>query len=99
MLALFYSLREWVAKKAERERERERRRKERRERMLAVPHHKFEDPTYDQQKSKVHEGLEDALTAGKNILWALFAFYSTMVSVINFVYQFHVSNFIICNRS
>lgn len=58
-------LKEWVAKKAEKEKEREEKRKERMERRRAVPNHKFDDPLYDKQIAVVAENQEDALQIGK----------------------------------
>lgn len=57
-------LKEWVAKKAEKEKEREEKRKERMERRRAVPNHKFDDPLYDKQRAVVAENQEDALQIG-----------------------------------
>lgn len=57
-------LKDWIAKKADREREKERVRKERLARRLAVPKHNFEDPNYEDQKTKVADNLEDALQSG-----------------------------------
>lgn len=58
-------LKEWVAKKAEKEKEREEKRKERMKRRRAVPNHKFDDPLYDKQRAVVAENQEDALQIGK----------------------------------
>ncbi|XP_048734619.1 splicing regulator SDE2-like isoform X2 [Ostrea edulis] len=57
-------LKDWVAKKAEKEKEREEKRKERMERRRALPNHKFDDPVYDKQRAVVAENLEDALQIG-----------------------------------
>ncbi|WAR18738.1 SDE2-like protein [Mya arenaria] len=57
-------LKEWLAKQSDREKERERRREERMARRRAMPNHKFEDPTYDQQRALLAENQEDALQQG-----------------------------------
>ncbi|ESP02293.1 hypothetical protein LOTGIDRAFT_138717, partial [Lottia gigantea] len=57
-------LKEWLGKQSEREREKEEKRKERIERRRNKPQHKFDDPTFFEQKNKVVEDLEDALQKG-----------------------------------
>lgn len=65
MHPLGFRLREWVSKQADRERDKEDRRRERMARRRAVPKHNFNDPVYEEQKSKVSEDLDDALQEGK----------------------------------
>lgn len=62
---LWIRLREWIAKKADREKEREEKKKERLERLKAEPKHHFDDSEYMEQKSKVAENLEDAVQTGE----------------------------------
>ncbi|XP_052270817.1 replication stress response regulator SDE2-like [Dreissena polymorpha] len=57
-------LKDWLAKQADREREKEEKRQERLARRRALPNHKFEDPTYEQQRSQLAENLDDALQTG-----------------------------------
>ncbi|CAL1531264.1 unnamed protein product [Lymnaea stagnalis] len=57
-------LKEWLAKEAERERDRETRKQERLAKQLAPTQHKFDDPEYHEQRTKVQEDLEDALSKG-----------------------------------
>ncbi|XP_050405344.1 splicing regulator SDE2 [Patella vulgata] len=57
-------LKDWLSKQSDREREKEEKRKERMERRRYRPQHKFDDPTYVEQKNKVVEDLEDALQRG-----------------------------------
>lgn len=58
------NLREWVAKKAEREKEKEVKKIERLEKRRTIPPHKFDDPDYHVTKALVAENLEDAVYAG-----------------------------------
>lgn len=57
-------LKEWLAKQSEKEHEREQRRQERLARRRAMPNHKFDDPTYDQQRALLAESQEEALNEG-----------------------------------
>ncbi|GFN73677.1 sde2-like protein [Plakobranchus ocellatus] len=56
-------LKEWLAKEAEREQEREERKRDRLAKHLR-PQHKFDDAEYHEQKAKVQEDLQDALSTG-----------------------------------
>lgn len=58
------ALKEWLAKQTDKEREREEKRQERLARRRAMPNHKFDDPTYDQQRSQLAESQEQALLEG-----------------------------------
>ena len=58
-----------------------------------MPNHKFEDPTYDQQRALLAENQEDALQQGKNMKYgALFIFYTdqTKGSVVIYMYSLFV---------
>ncbi|CAG5126108.1 unnamed protein product [Candidula unifasciata] len=57
-------LKDWLAKEAERESEREQRRQERQAKRLAQNPHKFDDAVYHEQRAKVQEDLQDALSKG-----------------------------------
>ncbi|XP_059164825.1 LOW QUALITY PROTEIN: splicing regulator SDE2-like [Physella acuta] len=57
-------LKEWLAKEAEREREKEQRKQDRLAKRLTSHQHKFEDKEYYEQRAKVQEDLEDALSKG-----------------------------------
>uniref|UniRef100_A0A0B7AVZ2 Uncharacterized protein n=2 Tax=Arion vulgaris TaxID=1028688 RepID=A0A0B7AVZ2_9EUPU len=57
-------LKEWLAKEADREHEREQRRQERLNKQLAPSQHKFDDAEYHEQRAKMQENLQDAVSKG-----------------------------------
>jgi hypothetical protein len=67
-------LREWIAKKAEREKKKEDTKRERWDRMKAEPKHNFDDSDYIDQKATIAEELEDALQQGQLMKNTLISF-------------------------
>ena len=82
-LIICFSLKDWVAKQAEREEEREERKKKKMDKLKEEFHHEFKDPDYYKSRSEVTDKVHDAIIKGIYHIW---------------YYYFLIINFIIFSK-
>ena len=59
-----FRLKDWIAKKADREKEKQERKKAKLEKLCQETKHEFHDPTYDKQRSEISDKVYESVEKG-----------------------------------